>query len=326
MGERLPLVSVVIPSYNAGPFIGRTIDSVMSQSYKNLEIVVVDDGSSDGTPDIVARFGDPVRLILQHNDGVSAARNRAIAEARGELIAFLDHDDVWYPEKLERQVHLLSTRPEVGLVYSNADFIDVTDHPMWTYLARPRLHRGQVLGRLFLDCFVPLLTVVVRARLLAEVGQFAAGWHIAEDYDLFLRFAERTEVDYVDEVLAGYRIHRGNLSRDFTRRLLEEQEVLQACLVRNPGLKTELGDAAIRLRMAGLRCEFGHALLFQGRVRDARAYFGRRMLGQSLAALPLWAAGRLGPRFVTGARRGYRQVREGMSGLVNRAPIERRVA
>ena len=84
---------------------------------------------------------------------------------------------------------------------------------MWTYLARPRLHRGKVLRQLFLDCFVPLLTVVARARLLLEVGQFATRWHIAEDYDLFLRCAERTEVDYVDEVLAGYRVHRGNLSR-----------------------------------------------------------------------------------------------------------------
>jgi glycosyltransferase involved in cell wall biosynthesis len=319
----LPRVTAVIPTYNAAPFIRRTVESVLAQSYKDFELIVVDDGSSDATAGIVAGFGDRVRLIIQPNRGVSAARNRAIAEARGDLIAFLDHDDIWYPEKLEQQVHLMDTRPEVGLVYANANFIDESDRRMWTYLARPRLHRGTVLGPLFLDCFVPLLTVVVRAKLLADIGPFVTRWSIAEDYDLFLRAAEHSELDYVDQVLAGYRIHRGNLSRDFSRRLREEQEVLRACLIRNPRLEAALGDDAIRLRMAGLRCEFGHALLFQGRIREAKAYFGRRMLRQLLAAIPLWTAARLGPKFVVGARRAYRGARESTSVLMNRLKVER---
>jgi glycosyltransferase involved in cell wall biosynthesis len=326
MGEHQPRVSVVIPSYNAAEFIERTIDSVLAQSYRDLEVVVVDDGSSDTTPDIVAAYGDPVRLIIQPNNGVSAARNRAIAESRGELIAFLDHDDLWYSDKLDRQVRVLDARPEVGLIYANADFIDQSDKRMWIYLAQSRLHRGQVLSRLFLDCFVPLLTTVVRKSLLADIGPFVTRWHIAEDYDLFLRAAECTEVDYVDEALAGYRIHSGNLSRNYSRRLSEEQEVLRACLIRNPGLRGEVGDAAIRLRMAGLRCELGHALLFQGRLKDARAHFGSRLPLQLIMAIPLWAAGRLGPSFVVGARRAYRQVRESVSALMNRRQVERPVA
>jgi glycosyltransferase involved in cell wall biosynthesis len=285
--------------------------------------VVVDDGSSDATPVIVAAFGNPVRLIVQPNSGVSAARNRAIAEARGEVIAFLDHDDIWYSDKLERQVRVLDTRPEVGLVYSNADFIDQSDMRMWTYLAAQRLHRGKVLDRLFLDCFIPLLTTVMRKSLLASIGEFVTRWHIAEDYDLFLRAAERTEVDYVDKPLAGYRIHTGNLSRNYARRLAEEQEVLRACLIRNPGLRDEVGAAAIRLRMAGLRCEVGHALLFQGRLRDAQAYFGNRLPLQLIIALPLWAAGRLGPSFVVYVRRAYREIRESVSALMNRLQVER---
>jgi glycosyltransferase involved in cell wall biosynthesis len=319
-------VSVVIPTYNAANFISRTIESVIAQSYGDLEVVVVDDGSSDGTPDIVAGFGDRVRLIVQPNGGVSTARNRAIREARGELIAFLDHDDIWYQDKLRRQVSLLDSRADVGLVYANADFIDEADEPMWTYLARPRLHRGRVLSPLFLDCFIPLLTVVVRSKLLTEIGQFESRWHIAEDYDLFLRAAERTEIDYVDDVLAGYRIHRGNLSKDFTRRLREEQEVLAASLARNPRLRDYVGDSAIRLRMAGLRCEYGHALLFQGKLREASSYFGRRMPGQLVASVFLWAAGRLGPKFVVGARRIYRQLREGASALLNRLHVQRPIA
>lgn len=318
-----PRVSVVIPAYNAEPFIHRTVASVLSQTFGDLEVLVVDDGSTDATATIVQAFDDRVRLIPQANAGVAAARNRGLAEARGEFVAFIDHDDLWYPDKLQHQIQLLDAKPNVGLVYGNAQFVDLSDQRMWTYLAPSRLHRGKVLMPLFLDCFIPLLTVVMRASLLKEVGQFVSRWHIAEDYDLFLRASERTEVDYVEGIVAGYRIHPGNLSKNFTRRLVEEQEVLSSCLGRNPDLSRELGDTAIRLRMAGMRCEPGHALLFQGRVGEAGRYFGRRLPGQALLALPLWVAARLGPRFVMAARRAYRWVREGLSGSVNLRHVER---
>lgn len=308
-----PRVSVVIPTYNASPFIERTLRSVLDQDFTELEVVVVDDGSTDNTTAIVEGFENRVRLIRQKNAGVAAARNRAIAEARGDLVAFLDHDDVWYPGKLRRQVELLDSRPDVGVVYGNAQFIDLEDKRMWTYLSPPRLHRGSVLVPLFLDCFIPLLTAVVRADLIAKIGAFSPRWHIAEDYDLFLRAAEVTKVDYVDGIVAGYRIHPGNLSRSYARRILEEQEVLTACLARDPSLRSQVGETAVRLRMSGLRCEPGHALVFQGHLREAARYFGPRTAGQVPAAVPLWLAGRLGPRFVMTARRMYRWAREGAS-------------
>ena len=314
-----PRVSVIIPTYNAAPFIARTLNSILEQDFSDLEVVVVDDGSTDDTTVIVDGFESRVRLIRQQNAGVAAARNRAIAEARGDLIAFLDHDDVWYPGKLRRQVALLDSRPEVGVVYGNAQFIDLEDKRMWTYLSAPRLHRGRVLLPLFLDCFIPLLTAVVRTKLIARIGAFSPRWHIAEDYDLFLRAAEVTEVDYVDGIVAGYRIHPGNLSRSYARRILEEQEVLTACLSRNPGLRPQVGETAVRLRMAGLRCEPGHVMVFRGRWREAAAYFGPRTAGQVPAAVPLWLAGRLGPRFVMTARRAYRWARESASRLGSRS-------
>ncbi len=308
-----PRVSVIIPTYNAAPFIARTLNSILEQDFTDLEVVVVDDGSTDNTAAIVDGYEDRVRLIRQKNAGVAAARNRAIAEARGDLIAFLDHDDVWYPGKLRRQVELLDSRPEVGVVYGNAQFIDLEDKRLWTYLSPPRLHRGSVLVPLFLDCFIPLLTAVVRADLITRIGAFSPRWHIAEDYDLFLRAAEVTEVDYVDGIVAGYRIHPGNLSRSYARRILEEREVLTACLSRDRGLRAQVGETAVRLRMSGLRCEPGHALVFQGHLREAARYFGPRTAGQVPAAVPLWLAGRLGPRFVMTARRMYRWAREGAS-------------
>jgi hypothetical protein len=319
----VPRVSVVIPAFNAEPFIHRTIASVLDQTFKDLEVLVVDDGSTDATTTIVQAFDDRVRLIPQTNSGVAAARNRGLVEARGEFVAFIDHDDLWYPDKLQQQVELLDAKPNVGLVYGNAQFVDLSDRRMWTYLSPARLHRGSVLVPLFLDCFIPLLTVIMRADLLEKIGTFVPRWHIAEDYDLFLRASERTEVDYVDGIVAGYRIHPGNVSRDFSRRLTEEQEVLASCLNRNPDLRQTLGESAVRLRMAGLRCEPGHALLFRGQFAEARRYFGRRLPGQVVLALPLWLAGRLGPRFVMGARTVYRRVREKLSGAVNPRMVQR---
>ena len=233
----------------------------------------------------------------------------ALEQATGQLVAFLDHDDVWYPGKLNQQVELITSRPEVGLVYGNSALIDRQDRYLWTYLARHRMHRGEVLVPLFLDCFIPLLTVLMRAEVLNKVGGFKVNWSIAEDYDIFLKVAELTEVDYVDAIVAGYRIHEGNLSRDLDRRLKEEREVLNACLGRNRDLRERVGVRAIRLRMAGLRCEPGHADLLRGRIASARQYFGGRLASQVLVAAMMYAAGAMGPATVRTARVGYRAVR-----------------
>jgi glycosyltransferase involved in cell wall biosynthesis len=281
----------------------------MGQEYENFEVLVVDDGSSDDTADIVAAYPSPVRLIPQANAGVSAARNRALAEAKGELVAFLDHDDVWYPSKLEQQVELLAGRPEVGLVYGNSAMVDRQDRYLWTYLDPHRMYRGDALVPLFLDCFIPLLTVVVRKELFAKIGGFKPRWSIAEDYDLFLRVAEVSQVDFVDAIVAGYRVHEGNLSRDLTRRLTEEREVLNACLERNHDLRLKVGGRAIRLRMAGLRCEPGHADLLKGRFDAARKYFGSRMTSQLLVTALMFGVGAMGPSAVRTARLSYRAVR-----------------
>src|SRR5580704_10876157 len=109
-------VSVVIPAYNCGPYIAEALDSVLGQSLAPDEIVVVDDGSTDDTPERVAAYVGRVRYVRQANERVAAARNRGIAETSGELIAFLDSDDVWHPAKLERQVAILRERPEIGAI------------------------------------------------------------------------------------------------------------------------------------------------------------------------------------------------------------------
>src|SRR5262245_53826716 len=114
MGD--PLVSVVIPAFDAEAFLAETVESVLRQTWRRREVIVVDDGSTDGTPGVVRRFGDAVRYLRQENRGGGAARNAGASAARGDLVSFLDHDDLWAPETLERQVDVLRRRPESGLV------------------------------------------------------------------------------------------------------------------------------------------------------------------------------------------------------------------
>jgi len=106
-----PLVSVIIPAYNATAFLGETLDSVLAQTYPNLEIIVVDDGSTDDTPDLLGSYGDRIRVLRQANSGQATARNHGAREAHGELLAFLDSDDLWDPDKIARQVELLDRFP-----------------------------------------------------------------------------------------------------------------------------------------------------------------------------------------------------------------------
>ena len=120
-----PLVSVIIPNYNYGHFLAQSIDSVLAQTYPNIEIIVVDDGSSDDSAEVLMTYSDKIKWIKQSNQGVSAARNKGTAASKGELIAFLDADDVWLPEKIEKQVRVFHAENEIGLVHCGlVDFDD----------------------------------------------------------------------------------------------------------------------------------------------------------------------------------------------------------
>jgi glycosyltransferase involved in cell wall biosynthesis len=229
----MPKVSVIIPAYNCQSFIAETVESILAQTYPDYEIIVVDDGSTDNTRDVLQRYEDRVRYVYQENSGVGAARNRGLSLARGEYIAFLDHDDLWLPEKLETQMKILETRPEVGLVYSNCYHIDEAGTILGRYFDHIKPARGMVFHQLFMTNFIPLLTVLVRKAVLDQVGTFRIGWSISEDYDLLLRVARKFILDYVETPLAKYRLHSGNVSRDVDRFLRENlllaEELIQEC-------------------------------------------------------------------------------------------------
>lgn len=199
-------VSVVIPVYNARDVIGETIESVLAQTWTDREIVVVDDGSSDGSGDIVRSFGERVRYVRQENGGVARARNRGIAESTGEYVALLDHDDLWHPTKLDKQVAVLDGRPEVGMVVTDVAHLDREGKPLGVIGAG--YNPSETFARLFVRGFVPTPSAaMIRRSVLETVGGFDERFHSAglDDHELWTRIAARYEIANIAEPLTYHR-------------------------------------------------------------------------------------------------------------------------
>ena len=203
-------VSVIIPSYNYGRYIGEAIDSALGQTLPPLEVIVVDDGSTDDTPEVLAKYGDRIRVLRQQNAGVAIARNSGIAAARGELVAFLDADDVWLPRKLELQTARFDG--SVGLVHCGVEF--------GTAIQLPRIEGDVADALLLLEPDVihgPGSTVIVPKRVAEEIGGFDASLPASEDWDFIYRVARRYRVAHVAEPLVRYRKHGSGRHDDITR-------------------------------------------------------------------------------------------------------------
>jgi glycosyltransferase involved in cell wall biosynthesis len=198
---RASRVSCIVPVYNGARYLGDALDSILAQTLPVAEIVVVDDGSTDDTPGVMDRYAGGIRAVRQVNAGPSAARNAGLAVATGELIAFLDADDLWLPDKLERQLAVLDAHPEVMLCFCGiVNFRDGSD---------PSGGPSEWPQSPFSPC-----TVLVRRPLFAEVGVFDPGLRSGEDTEWFLRVMMR-KIAYkvLPDVLVRRRQHDGNLTR-----------------------------------------------------------------------------------------------------------------
>ncbi|PYS51296.1 MAG: glycosyl transferase family A [Acidobacteria bacterium] len=202
-----PLVSVIIPSYNYARYIGEAIDSVLAQTYANVEVVVVDNSSTDNTLEVLRGYGDSIRWFQQPNQGVSGSRNRGIVESGGELVAFLDADDVWLPEKLARQVEFFND-PCIGMVYCGLQFIDALGNPLERSVEGLR---GQVLKRMALleAPGIPACgsSAIVRREALEKAGGFDRELSISADWDMWRRISCHYDVEFLPEPLVLYRQH-----------------------------------------------------------------------------------------------------------------------
>jgi glycosyltransferase involved in cell wall biosynthesis len=221
----MPRVSVVIPTYNCARFLGRTIDSALRQTYRDFEVILVDDGSTDETQALMASYGDGVRCIRQSNQGVSAARNLAIEHSDGEFIAYLDADDLWRPEKLARQVEYLDAHPACGFVHTEVSVIDEQDqilHALFNHETGRAVPQGRCVRDVLLRSHIQTLTVMERRSAYDLAGGFDLRLPVAQDYlHWILIVLAGYEVGYLPEALGQYRWRAGSLMSS-QRRLLDD--------------------------------------------------------------------------------------------------------
>ena len=208
-------ITVIIPCYNREKFIAEAVESVINQTYRNIEIVVVDDGCTDNSREILERYSDRIR-ILEHpgraNRGQSAALNVGIRATQSEYVAFLDSDDLFAPDKIEKQIRFLEDHPQFGLVYANGHAIDENGNIMYRiYSGNHQEHSDP--NRVLLDCYFLLPNnALLRREVLGQSGLFDESLRSAQDHDLAIRIAEVTKIGYLDECLFYYRRHRDSIS------------------------------------------------------------------------------------------------------------------
>lgn len=294
-----PLVSVIMAAYNGAEFIGETIESVLAQTYQPIELVVVDDASEDETPEIVASYAErhPGRVRLEPGSerlGPCRRRNDAIDLSTGPLIAWLDQDDLWVPEKTEREVAVMQARPEVGLVYSGYEAFDSSTREALPWRDRASEAEGDVLIPLFVrGCFVAAPTalfrraVLERRRLRLRETDFSFG----DDYFLWLALSLDWQVARIDSVLARYRRHAANESARLsaTNFHLLRIRLLKEFLAAFPEARARLGP----WRRRGLATNFLKASDFEFSVRRSRLS-AARCAARALALAPAYAIRSLG--------------------------------
>jgi glycosyltransferase involved in cell wall biosynthesis len=279
---RRPLVSVVIPAYNCADFIGDALDSVLDQGYPALEIIVVDDGSTDATCDVVARRGSDVTLVRQANAGAAVARNTAMARSRGEYLAFLDADDLWLPGKLRIQVDHLESRADVGLCCTRWNLLhpDADGRYRVERAAAPESaavdarFAGWVYCELLLDCEVWTSTVLMRRKLAGSVGGFDVKLRRGQDYDYWLRASRATRIDRLDAPLALYRmqVEHDRKFPDTNWELKVIRHALEQWGAAGPDGRG-LSDAQVRARLWELNYRFGYMQYRGGRYALAKSAF-----------------------------------------------------
>lgn len=268
-----PKVSVILPTYNRPVLLARAIESVLAQTFSDWELLVVDNGSTDSTEEMIRKFQERdkrIRYLMEKKKGAGAARNRGLKESQGKWFAFLDDDDEWLPEKLTQQAAFVESHPEMGLLYAQAY---VKDRNGKTVGMKPSTKPALNFLELIRGNTIPLLTVLVRRRCLEKVGGFVESFQgVAEDYNLWLRVAKEFPIGYLPQPLAVYHLHDGNMSKHPLRRYQGYQAILSTF----NGLLKSCHDPShikkIKQRLALTHYFFARQHIFLDNLSEARRH------------------------------------------------------
>lgn len=296
-----PKVSIVIAAFNGEKSVGRAIDSILSQSLQAFEIVVVDDGSSDGTKEVVTAYGDKVRYVYQKNAGVSAARNAGARNASGEWLLFLDVDDYYYEDRIRWHCDVAAQGPDIDFVVGNYDYCSpdgaiISDSMSMTELGRSVRERcgagnttvlvGEEIGRLISEYFGHTLSIGVRRSMFMDLGGFPEGYRVGEDLHFLIRLClVSRKVGVVCEPLGAYIVHDSGLVRSDTE--FSQRETVRTLL----NLRTYPGSASgaawkyyLKV-LRGARYDWALSLLRKGRRGEAVS-----VMLPSIYETPGWAS------------------------------------
>jgi glycosyltransferase involved in cell wall biosynthesis len=264
-----PLVSVIVPTHNRSSFVLEAVDSVFKQTFKDFELIVVDDGSTDGTEKALTQYQGRFIYHLQGNQGVSAARNRGIQTARGKWIAFLDDDDLWLPEKLETQTHFFSQNPKAMICQTEEIWIrnDRRVNPR----KRHQKFSGDIFAPSLLLCLVSPSAVMIKRELFEQVGCFDETLPACEDYDLWLRISTQFPIFLIDRPLV---IKRGGHPDQLSRKTptLDRFRIQSLVKILGSG-RLSAGQYDLAYQELKTKCRiYGQGCLKRGKAEEGNFY------------------------------------------------------
>lgn len=314
-------ITAIIPTFNSERYICDTVESVLTQTYPVHEVIVVDDGSTDATEQVLAKYAGRIRYIRQKNAGPPVARNTGLTHATGDWIALLDSDDLWVRTKTERQMDYLTAHPACGLVYTDMKTFDDTGiiEESVKVSRNLTLPSGRIFPQVFAETLFQTSAVLIRKSCLDTVGGFDETLRMGDDYELFLRLARHFELGYVDEPLVLYRQHPTQGTRTWGKQLQQgvpwEFLVLKKIVDLYPQIFEELGGGKVRQRLSKPYVALAYACFAERDHKNAR-HLMREALRQwptNLGYLRYYAMSFLSPRMLAGLRVAYNRNRTNLT-------------
>jgi glycosyltransferase involved in cell wall biosynthesis len=282
----MPRVSIIIPAYNAARFLPATLDSVLASTWRDFEVVVIDDGSTDDTANVMQRYDAPVRLLRQANRGMSASRNRGISETDSEFVALLDADDLWHPMKLALQLQSLADAPKAGLSFTEFFSWDGSAPPVFEPAVTGTLDArlsGWIYHHMIMTNFVLPSSALLRRSAIAALGPFLCDNHRTDDWEYFVRASREFEFCKLAARLVAYRQSRQSLSKTVAR--ANETEDMRDALIGRFGLRSPQGHDVDKVELARRRYK-GRRDFADMHVARGDLSLGLRGFGQLLARGP----------------------------------------